>query len=88
MACPQRVISRHEVDLFPHPRIRRSGWIKELTMEVFSDTASNLATDVADVRRTPLVRLAQEAGSDEGLRRVLPGAAADRVAAVTFNSSI
>lgn len=57
-------------------------------MDVSVDTRPELATAVADVRRTPLGRLAREAGSGEGLRRVLPGQAAERIAPAMFQSSI
>jgi hypothetical protein len=51
-------------------------------------SVSELVTGVADVRRTPLSRLAQDASGTEGLRRVLPGPVDGRVSSATFNSSI
>ena len=57
-------------------------------MDASPDTTSDLVTAVADVRRTPLGRLAAHAAGTEGLRRVLPAAADGRLSLAAFNSSI
>lgn len=49
---------------------------------------SELATGMADVRRVPLSRLAQEASGAEGTRRVLPGPVGETASLASFNSSI
>ncbi|HEV2637486.1 MAG TPA: FxSxx-COOH cyclophane-containing RiPP peptide [Actinocrinis sp.] len=57
-------------------------------MDVSVDTGSDLVAAVADVRRTPLGRIAREGLDGASLRRVLPGWTGGRPAPATFQSSI
>lgn len=82
----RRVISGHET--VPSSESSQFSLDKEFTMDVSPDTRTAPAASVADVRRTPLGRLALRTPGADGLRRVLPDAADGRVVGVTFNSSI
>lgn len=57
-------------------------------MEVRHDTDADLTTTVTDVRRTPLVRLAQHSAGAETIGRVLADRVAARATPATFNSAI
>lgn len=57
-------------------------------MEVSADVKSDLVTNIADVRHTPLDRLAQRAGAGKSLSRVLSGSGSKPAAVAVFQSSI